>query len=138
MAPTKVEYAKINIACKQLGIDKYGLLADRYGIESSKQLTRQQTIDLLNHFKSLGWRPQRKKNSKTSPKYPDPMMRKVVALWITLAQAGVVRDKSDQALQKFVKKQTKVENLKWCDGYQLNQLIETLKAWGQREEIDLE
>jgi len=103
MPPTNAEYAKINIACKQLGIDKYGLIADRYGLESTKQLTRQQTIDLLLHFKVLGWKPVRKKSStkknKTSPHYEDARMRKVVALWITLADAKVVKERANYSMQ---------------------------------------
>jgi phage gp16-like protein len=137
MPPTNAEYAKINIACKQLGLDKYDLLADRYGLESSKQLNRQQTIDLLIHFKALGWKPKRKTSSKSSSKYDDPQMRKVVAIWITLAQAKVVRNGSDQALQKYVKRTTGKENLRWCGGADLYQLIESLKQWAAREDVDL-
>lgn len=133
--PTNAEYAKINIACKQLGLDKYTLLADRYGLESSKNLTMRQTADLLAHFQSLGWRPKRK---KTSPKYDDARARKIVALWITLAQAGVIRNSSDQALQAFVRRVTKVDNLSWCDQAQLNTVIEALKDWAKRENVALD
>ncbi len=136
MPPTNAEYAKINIACKQLGIDKYNLIADRYGLESSKQLTRQQTLDLLLHFKALGWKPVRKKSftkkNKTSPHYEDARMRKVVALWITLADAGVVKNRANYSLQKYVKRMTGKDNLRWCDGADLNVLIDGLKAWGKR------
>lgn len=142
MPPTNAEYAKINIACKQLGIDKYGLIADRYSLESTKQLTRQQTVDLLLHFKTLGWTPTRKKGSgkksKCSPVYDDPQMRKVVALWITLGKAGVVKNPANYALQNYVKRMTKKANLRWCDGKDLDRIIESLKAWGKREDVDLE
>lgn len=138
MPPTNAEYAKINIACKQLGLNKYDLLADRYGLESSKNLNRQQTVDLLQHFKVLGWKPKRKKSSKASPKYEDAQMRKIVAIWITLAQAKVVRNGSDQALQKYVKRMTGKDNLKWCDGEDLHNLIESLKKWAIREGVELD
>ena len=138
MPPTNAEYAKINIACKQLGLDKYNLLADRYGLESSKQLNRQQTMDLLLHFKAMGWKPTRKKNSKASPKYDDPQMRKVVAIWITLGNEGVVKNKSDQALQRYVKRMTGKDNLRWCDGMDLDRIIESLKKWAKREDVELD
>jgi len=136
--PTRAEYAKIHIACKDLGVEKYAILADRYGLDSSKQLTPCQVRDLLSHFTSLGWKVKRPKNSKISPQYSDPQMRKVVALWITLAKAGVIKNRSDLALQAYVKRMTKVTNLKWCSGYQLDQIIESLKAWGKRERVDFD
>jgi phage gp16-like protein len=138
MPPTNAQYAKINIACKQLGIDKYDIIADRYGIESTKQLTHQQTFDLMLHFKALGWQPTRKKNSKASPKYKDAAMRKVVAIWITLYQKNVVKNPSDKALQAFVKRQTGMETLLWCDRAQVRDLIETLKQWAIREGVDVD
>jgi phage gp16-like protein len=131
--PTHAEYAKINIACKELGIDKYALLADRYKLESSKQLSRRQVFDLLEHLRSLGFRARRK---TTSPRYDDAQMRKVVALWITLHKAGAVRSGADQALQKYVKRMTGADNLKWCRPNELNTLIEGLKRWCQREGIE--
>ncbi len=138
MAPTHAEYAKINIACKQLGIDKYGLIADRYGLETSKDLSRQQTLDLLLHFKALGWKPARSRKSKAgsrnSPQYEDARMRKIVALWITLAKDGLVKNSANYALQKYVKRMTGKANLRWCDGADLNILIEALKAWGDRKQ----
>lgn len=133
--PTNADYAKINIACKALNIDKYALLADRYGLTSSKDLNARQTVDLLRHFNTLGWRPTRK---NTSPKYTDAKARKAVALWITLGKAGVVRNSSDQALQNFVKRVTGVDSLSWCDPGQLGKVIEALKDWAKRENVALE
>jgi len=137
MPPTKAEYAKINIACKELGIDKYGLIADRYGLESTKQLTRQQTIELLLHFKAMGWKVKRGqsngKRNKTSPRYENPAMRKVVALWITLADEGKVKERANYALQKYVKRMTGKDNLRWCDRSDLHVLIEALKSWLERD-----
>ncbi|MBL4901082.1 regulatory protein GemA [Desulfocapsa sp. AH-315-G09] len=137
MAPTNAEYAKINIACKSLAIDKYALIADRYGLETSKDLSRQQTTDLLLHFKTLGWKPKRARNSskrsKTSPIYEDPMMRKVVALWITMADAKIVKNPANYAMQKYVKRMTGKDNLRWCDKNELRIIIEALKRWGERE-----
>jgi phage gp16-like protein len=138
MPPTNADYAKINIACKDLGIDKHQLISDRYKIESSKQLTRWQLADLYKHFTAQGWKVKRTKKSNASPKYRDAVMRKVVALWITLAQAGVIRSSSDQALQAYVKRLTGLSNLKWCGAAECNILIESLKSWAKRENVDIE
>ena len=132
--PSRAEYAKINIACKELGIDKYQILADRYGLESSKQLDRFQTQDLLAHFRKLGWKVKRKNTAPASPQYKDGARRKVVALWIELYQAGFVRVRSDKALQAYVKRMTGVDNLAWCSGRQVSMLIESMKQWLEREE----
>ncbi len=138
MPPTKADYAKINIACKELGLDKHQLISDRYGIESSKELRPRQLADLYAHFRGLGWKVKRKQKSASSPKYDDPQKRKIVALWITLGKAGVVRNRSDTALQAYVKRMCGVENLKWCHGEDCDLLIESLKAWGKREKIDVD
>ena len=141
MPPSRPDNAKIHIAKKQLGLsdDVYrDILWIRYKKDSSAKLSSAQGRDLVEHFKTLGFKVKRKQNSKTSPKYEDKRMQKVVALWITLAQAGVVKNKANYALQKYVKRMTGKGNLRWCDGADLNLLIEGLKAWGIREDVDLD
>ena len=135
--PTNADYAKINIACKELGIDKRQLISDRYGLESSKDLNPRQLGDLLGHFRALGWRIKRKPDSRATPKYEQPIQRKVVAMWITLGRRGVVRNASNQALQRYVKRMSGMDDLKWCNGYQCNLIVESLKAWGARNNVDL-
>lgn len=138
MAPTNAEYAKINIACKELGIDKYDLIADRYSIESTKQLTKQQTRDLLEHLKTLGFKVKRK-SKPDSYYYQDPRARKVYMLWKTLAEAGVVKSRSRKALDSFVKRQTGIDSLRFVEShYDFTTLIEALKTWGLREGVDLD
>ena len=138
MPPTKADYAKINIACKELGLDKHQLLLDRYKVESSKQLTMWQLADLYKHFRSLGWRVKRSKESRLSPKYVDAQHRKIVGMWIHLADAGVIRNRSDKALQAYVKRVVKIDNLKWCSGSECFSLIESLKAMGKRNGVDFD
>lgn len=133
--PTRTEYAKINIACKELGIDKYQLLLDRYGLDSSKDLTRRQVWDLLAHFKSLGWKVKRSRKRPTSPVYVEAQRRKIVGLWITLADAEVVRNRSDKALQAYVKRMTGVDNLAWCRDDQVQAVCQALVEWCNREKV---
>ncbi len=136
--PTQADYAKINIACKELNLDKYQLIGDRYGLTSSKDLKPGQLSDLYAHFRSLGWKVKRKKKTKSSPAYADPQMRKVVAMWIELGKAGVVRNSSNAALQAYIKRLVKIDNLEWCDSDQLNNIIESLKSWGKRTGVDFD
>lgn len=147
--------AKIHIAKKELGLsdDEYrGILQDRYKKDTAAKLTRFEAEDLVEHFKKLGFKVKRPAASsgqggdqtsttgdhKTSPNYEKPMARKVVAIWITLALAGAVRNGSDAALQSYVKRMTGVDNLAWCDDQQLWRLIEALKKWAKREKVELD
>ncbi|MBU0944254.1 MAG: regulatory protein GemA [Proteobacteria bacterium] len=141
MAPGRAELAKIHIAKKELGFsdDAYrDVLRMRYKKDSAAKLSSAQARNLVEHFKTLGFSVKRKNNSKISPKYDDGQMRKVVALWITLGNEGVVKNKSDQALQKYVKRITGKDNLRWCDGVDLDRIIESLKKWANREDVELE
>ncbi len=133
--PTRADYAKINIACKELGLDKYQLLADRYGLETSKELTPRQLGDLFGHFRSLGWRVRRAAKKPSSPVYQQPQQRKIVALWIALGRAGVVRDRSNAALQHYVKRMTGIDRLEWCDAEDTNRVCQNLVEWCRRERV---
>jgi phage gp16-like protein len=77
-------------------------------------------------------------SSSTAAGYERPMARKVVALWVRLAVAGKLRNGSDAALQSFVKRQTGISWLGWCDDGQLWRLIEALKSWAKREGVEIE
>lgn len=138
MPPTNADYAKINIACKELGLDKHQLLSDRYKVESSKNLSRFQLADLYQHFRAQGWKAKQAKESKLSPKYDNPQHRKVVAMWITMHKAGVIKNGADRALQAYVKKVTGIDNLAWCGGDECFKLIESLKSWGKRKDVDFD
>ncbi len=130
MPPTRADYAKINIACKELGLDKYQLIGDRYGLESSKQLTRHQLADLYAHFRRLGWTPRRsrKKDMDMGVTYSDRQHRKVQALWITLGKKGIVRNRGDKAMNRFVKRLTGRDHLRWCGNRECQVLIQALEA----------
>ncbi|BDD85952.1 regulatory protein GemA [Desulfofustis limnaeus] len=65
-------------------------------------------------------------------------MRKIVALWISLYKAGVVKDRSDRALQHYVKRMTGVDNLRWCDGDQVNKVCQALIEWCRRVDVDVD
>jgi hypothetical protein len=41
-------------------------------------------------------------------------------------------------MQAYVKRTTKKENLAWCDGGDCSMLIESLKAWADREDVDVD
>ncbi len=126
----------INIGCKDRGIDKYEILADRYGLESSKQLSPAQVDDFIKHLEHLGWEKQPGKKSKFVPYQTGPQ-RKVAKMWSVLGKAGVLDKPGDESLQRYVRKMTKKSHLKFCDKDNCNIVIEGLKAWGKRENVDV-
>jgi hypothetical protein len=56
-------------------------------------------------------------------------------MWIGLHQAGLVRDPSEAALAKFVKRLTGKYTADWLDGREASIVIEALKAWAIRERV---
>jgi hypothetical protein len=119
--PTRADYAKINIACKDLGLDKYDLLTDRYSLASSKELTAAQVIDLFQHFRAKGWRPKKattvksgrsgstKKDDNFVSVKPGPAARRqkyILAMWNSLGY-DVAK------LHKRCKKQFNIDRFEW-------------------------
>ncbi|MDH4317916.1 MAG: regulatory protein GemA [Desulfobulbaceae bacterium] len=139
--PNRGSLAKIHIAKKDLGLseEEYrDILQNRFGKQSSADLSQPQADQLIRHFQSLGWKPKQ----KSLPGFggslaSDPMSRKIRALWLELANGGVVRNRSEKALLTFVKGQVKVERLEWASTAQKAQIIEALKDWGKREGVNL-
>ena len=162
MSVDRALLAKIHIAKKELGFsdDVYrDILQGRYKKDSAAKLSRFEAEDLIGHFKGLGFKVKRTTprpppesgggvkspplfkegvGGGCSPTYDKPMARKVVAMWINLALAGVVKYSSDAALQAYVKRMTGVDNLAWCEDGQLWKVIEALKKWAKREGVNLD
>lgn len=145
--PSRADYAKINIACKELGLNKYDLLADRYGLTTSKDLSPVQLRDLYNHFRSKGWKPKKgttvkngrgrtiKKDDNFISIKPGPAARRqkyILALWNNL---GYDVDK----LHRRCKKQFNIDRFEWVDGdYELHTLITDLRERCYNAGIDPE
>lgn len=61
-----------------------------------------------------------------------PQSKKIRALWLEMAAAGVVRDSSEQALALWVKRETGISALRWLSNEQASSVIEKLKKWQRR------
>jgi len=141
--PTRAEYAKINIACKELGISKRDIIFDRFGLTSSKDLTQAQVSDLLAHFRRLGFRPKfnvkhgRKSTTQKGSNYveikPGPaanQQRYILALWNALGY-------DVKKLHSRCKKQWGVERFEWVTEHdELHILITDLQARCRRAGIN--
>jgi len=136
--PTNADYAKIHIAIKDLGLsddDYRGILQFKFKVDSAKDLKPRQVTVLLNHFRAKGWKPKAPKKAGVAKLNNNPQIRKIRALWLTMHDAGMIKNPSELALAKYVQRLTRVDRLEWCSTSQLSRVIEALKKWQVREEL---
>lgn len=133
--------AKVKIAAKQLGLDDetYRAMLERItGKRSAGDLNIAQLDAVLAEMMVNGWKPTvvaggRKASASTAPQRADhPAAGKARALWISLHQLGVVRDRRESALEAFAARQLGVDRLQWADQGQVYKLVEALKAMAER------
>lgn len=101
-------------------------------VSSSTKMTISELEQVLEHFKKCGFRLVQK-NKVNLPLATDPQSKKIRALWLELHNKGIVRDSSEFALAKMVKRLTGVESLKWITSDQASMVIESLKQWLNRK-----
>jgi phage gp16-like protein len=127
-------FATIYVGCKQLGIDE----EDRRDLferltkkRSLKQMTLVEIKQVEQELSRLGF----KKTSKQPRKgFEGKFAKKLQALWIAAWNLGIVNNKSDQAMVAFVKRQCKVDHVRFLRHKEdADKAIEALKAWMARE-----
>lgn len=132
----KAMVQKVQIARRQMKMDDeayYGMLTERFGVESSTKLTIAQLADVLNQFVEWGWKPTPgKKRAADKHGKPSnatkPLLRKIEAL---LAEKGSAEGRHipwDYAMGilRSMYKQNAPERLEWATAAQLNALIAAL------------
>tara|TARA_R110000787_G_scaffold211281_7_gene321161 strand:+ start:125 stop:904 length:780 start_codon:yes stop_codon:yes gene_type:complete len=137
---------KVHIAKKQLGMDDetYRAILDaRFGKTSSAKLRDPQLIDLIEHFKTLGFKHQpsggKAPNGKNAVAVDrDRQIRKIRALWVSMYHLGILRDNSERALTAFARRVTGgrdvgIAQLPWLHGEAIYKVTEALKKMAERE-----
>lgn len=122
--------AKIHVAKKQLLMDEDDyrqILLDETGKQSLKQCSDKQLELVVSALKRKGFQPIQRKGVAMHP-----MARKARALWVSLYHLGVVRNKEEEALEAFAKRQLGCDRLIWARQSDANRLIEALKAMAVR------
>ncbi len=117
--------------------DYRALLRQLTGQASSKDCTAEQQQQVRDHLQKLAERmgvasAARRAGFEVRVKAASPRERKVWAIWLDMARRGLVHNKSAQALDAFVQRQTGVSALRWCSAAQLDAVIEALKLWQKR------
>lgn len=128
--------AKIHIACKTLGIEgeEYrAFLMGITGLQSTAQMSDEQRSTVLDKLARRGFVSPRTLAGEGGPGGPQQRLAK--AIWHDLGEMGVLEDPSEAGLRKVARRLTGVEAIEWMDVYQMNALIEALKAWRTRERL---
>ena len=90
---------------------------------SSRELTSEELSRALATLRKAGFRST-----------VDPQLRKIKSLWYEMHDLGIVRNRSDQAIETYIRRITHAQKIEWCSVEQLQLVIETLKSWIDRIE----
>lgn len=128
---------KVHIAKTALGLDDdtyRDLLEARTGKRSAAKCSNAQLVDLVEHFKAQGFKPKVKApaRARRASLADSRTQRKARALWLSLYHLGLVGDPSEPALSSFVKRQARVDDVRFLTPGQSYKVIEALKAWAAR------
>jgi len=122
----------IHIAKNQLGMDDEtyrAFLLDTVGKDSCARMSKKEQWRVVEELKLRGFR--QRSTHKGKPLVNDDQARKIRSLWLTMADCGIVRNRSEEALEAYVRRITgrtlKDATVKQCQG-----VIETLKKWLDR------
>lgn len=127
--------AAIHVAKKQLGLDDdtyRAKLANITGKSSVKDMTEAERQKVLTVFRNDGFRPI---EGNTQVKgLTGKYAKKLQSLWIAAYNLGVVRDRRDDALLAFVKRQTGLDHTRFLHyADDARAAIEAMKGWLKRE-----
>ncbi|HRQ63920.1 MAG TPA: regulatory protein GemA [Xanthomonadaceae bacterium] len=131
----------IHIAAKDLGMDDStyrDMLWSVGRVRSAKDLDAGGREAVINHMKRCGW--QRKPETATRYKRGTPAAL-IRWLWTQLADAGLVENRSDRALRRYIGNHAGLPGRagteiapQHLDRREAGQVIEQLKRWLARKE----
>lgn len=122
----------IHVAKSRLGMDDdtyRAFLRGVVGKTSCKDMTKRELWRVMEALQKSGFNKTASHKGQEIPR--DPQARKIRALWLSMADAGVVRNRSEQALNQYVRRITG-QSLETATIKQCQAVIETLKAWVER------
>jgi phage gp16-like protein len=138
-------YRLMEVGRRELRMDEFSfrMLLARHGAKEKDSKVSRQTMSLeqlqaaIAEMKQKGFKPRQKGGAKVTP-MREARVAKLRAMWIALAEAGVVRDRSDAALTKFCARITKNARMEWLTTHQLNDCVNALRIWASREGVLVE
>jgi hypothetical protein len=133
------ELVLIHVGAKALGIvaesDYIGLLHELTGMHSSGDMSAEQRQVVLRHLRAKGAfakvlkSNQLRSGGKSHARQYTPKQRKALACWGELARRGEIEHADVQALDAWVKGQTKVDTLVFLNAAQLDSVVNSLVRW---------
>lgn len=115
----------------------YRAMLSEYGVASSKDLTRAEADRFLGRLRLIpGAQTPVERSASTLAKADGRYRAKLQAMWLTLYNLGVVRDRRDAAMHTFVERQTGIPHTRFMrNAADARAAIEALKAWLVREGV---
>ncbi|EBK3735491.1 regulatory protein GemA [Salmonella enterica] len=127
----------IHIAKSQMGMDTETyrqMLLSITGKTSTSDMNPGQLNKVLAAMKAKGFVVKPSSKARTTRQLADyPQAKKLRALWLEMYAQGFVRDSSEEALRRWVKRETGVDGLQWLEADKASTAIEKLKKWQERE-----
>ncbi|QDY99081.1 regulatory protein GemA [Nitratireductor mangrovi] len=126
--------ATIHVGLKQLGIaedDARDIYERQTGKRSLREMSPRDHEAVIGELRRLGFRRPVKGARK---RLQGRFARKLQALWIAGWNLGLVRNRADEALLAFVKRQTGIDHVRFLqNAHDGARAIEALKGWLARE-----
>ena len=130
----------IHIKRKQLGIheDDWRDVVERMtGQRSTKNLTPKQSYALLAELDRLMGGRNISPSKPSRKPIEGPYAKKIQALWIAGWNVGEIKDRSDEALNKWATGQAKVDHANWIRSHEdAVAVVEALKKMLERHGVD--
>lgn len=139
--PVQKLLAKIHIAKKELGLDEESYraaLENVTGKRSAADLTNEQVLKAIRHFKDLGWTPHASRLTPNAKKYDDQkgdiysaspgIKRKIEAMWHDIYRGN----DETKHLRQFLFNHFKVSDIRFLEKRTAYEVVEALKAMKRR------
>ncbi|MEY2689187.1 MAG: hypothetical protein RL375_3385 [Pseudomonadota bacterium] len=118
----------------QLSDDEYRDLMSTVcaGVRSAAQLDFTGRRRFLAHLQACLRHQQPAAKVRHIPAPLTPAQRLMWSLWMRLADAGLVTERTMAALEAFARRQTGVDRLQWLNPQQADLVVTSLKQWLKR------
>ena len=129
MSAVKTIYAGIRALGIQEEEDRRDLFERVTGKRRLRLMTNSDKEQVVAELRRLGF-------ERTGPRrlLTGPYAKKLQALWISAWNLGLVRNRNDEALIAFVKRQTGLDHARWLrDPVDAKKAVEALKDWTARD-----
>ncbi|TAU06587.1 regulatory protein GemA [Rhizobium ruizarguesonis] len=126
----------IHAAKRQFGLDDETYRAKLTvitGKNSAKAMTEAERERVLQVFRKEGFQPKSNRRADGRLKLTGKYAGKLQALWISAYNLGIVQNRDDAALVKFVERQTGIEHVRFLQrAADARKAVEALKSWVAR------